>query len=374
MSRSRWRSALMVSSLTSIALVYLFVQAPPPLAASREEPGRIPIRAVFALLEHENDAARALWTSEIVNAGQAHGLVFDEKWRDDAVASGPLPALFLRETARQLERKAPGLRLFLGSSYPINTANRFSGEQAAHFRSLAETGAPQAFRDAATGLYTAMFADRAVVPACVKCHNEHAGSPKSDWALNDIMGATTWMYTDETVTLERALQLLQALRASIRAAYASFLAKAATFPTPPTVGDGWPRDGRQVPSEEVFMRELARRSSTGTLRGLFEPRRATEIAEAPDPPAVVAAPPPRALPGDVLVVRANRETKLVVERAGTQLVVARLRPGGAVSVTSPPPLRVRVHDQDAITLEYRGQPVRRAEVEIVTRDEDAEDR
>jgi adenylate cyclase len=378
-NRPRLGSALLVLSVTTLATVYLFVQAPPPLAAPVEEAGTIPIRSVFALLEHENDAARALWTSEIVNAGKSHGLSFSEQWRDDAVPDGPLPALFLRETARNLERNAAGLRLFLGSRYPINSANHFSGDQALYFQRLDETGEAQLFLEPTTKLYTAMFPDRAVVEACVKCHNEHPDSPKTDWKLNEIMGATTWMYPKARVTMQRAVEMLAALRRSIRAAYGTYLAKAATFPVPPPVGDGWPRDGRQLPSEDVFMAELARRTAADTLRGLLEPGLADQLADAPaappaPAPATAPAPAPpspaAAVPDDLLVIRAARSTKVVVEHKSSQLAVVRLKGGGQAAFTSPPPLRVRVDNPDAITVEYRGKPVALPDVEIVTEDEE----
>lgn len=373
MIRRPWRSLLFASSTTAIAVAYLFVQAPPPLAAGADEHATVPIGAVFAMLEHENDAARQLWTSEIVNAGRAHGLAFGEDWRDAGVAKGPLPALFLRDTASHLERTAPGLRLFLGSEYPINPANQFSGSQAAYFRRLATTGAPQRFFEASTGLHTAMFADRAVVDACVRCHDDHPRSPKTDWKLHDIMGATTWMYPDELVTMDRAVDLIGALRASIRAAYASYLAKAATFPDPPHVGDGWPRDGRQLPSEDVFMAELARRSSTGTLQGILEPGFADQQAELPPPvapPTPPPAPPPPAAPSeDALVVTATRAMKIVIEHDGSTLVVARLHAGTRASVSSPPPLKIRADDPAALTVEYGGKPIAPPDVEVVA-DED----
>jgi adenylate cyclase len=383
MSRPPWRSVLFVSSVTTIAIAYLFVQAPPPLAAAPEDRATVPIRSVFALLEHENDVARELWTSRIVKAGTARGLAFGENWRDETAGKGPLPALFLRETARHLEREAPGLRLFLGSQYPINTANHFTGGQAAYFRRLLDTEAPQQFYESATGLHTAMFADRAVVDACVRCHNEHPDSPKTDWRSGDIMGATTWMYPDATVTTQRAVELIAALRRSIRAAYASYLARAATISDPPVVGDGWPEDGRRLPTEEVFMAELARRSSTATLDGLIDPALADQLAAAtPPPPPVVpvvvppapppapAPPPPSAQPEDLLVIRARRSTKVIVERDGSQLLVARLRAGRLASVSSPPPLQVHVADADALVVEYRGKPINPPEVEVVVAEDD----
>jgi len=360
-----WRSFLVIVSTTIAICVYLFVQAPPPLAAQTIEAGTVPMRSVFSMLELENDAARALWTEEIVDRGKAVGLAFDERWREETVHAGPLPALFLRETARNLERTQLQLSLFLGSPYPINTANQLTADQAAHFTALTEGGAPQFFFEPTTGRHTAMFVDRAVVASCVTCHNEHADSPKTDWKLHDIMGATTWMYPHEAVTTERALELVGAFRASIRAAYAAYLEKAAAFPKPPVVGDKWPKDGYFVPSEDVFMAELARRTSTTTLRALLEPRFA-EIAAASEPvpdalPAPVRAPElastsarPRR---DVLTIRASRSTRVTVERDGSRLLVARIPAGGSTTLTARPPLQIHVSEPAEVEIEYDGQEI-----------------
>ena len=37
--------------------------------------------------------------------------------------------------------------------------------------------------------FTAIYADRATLPSCVECHNQHARSPRHDFKLNDVMGA-----------------------------------------------------------------------------------------------------------------------------------------------------------------------------------------
>ena len=91
------------------------------------------------------------------------------------------------------------------------------------------------------------FPDRAVAQGCVTCHNEHPNTTKGDWKLNDMMGATTWSYPKDKVTMEEALQLVTALRTSFAAAYDGYLAKAATYEKPPEVGERWPRDGYFVP-------------------------------------------------------------------------------------------------------------------------------
>jgi len=75
----------------------------------------VPIERVFRILAAENATMRALWTAEIVGAGTKAVLKFDEKWREPAVAAGPLPALFLRESATALQKTRVPLGLFLGS-------------------------------------------------------------------------------------------------------------------------------------------------------------------------------------------------------------------------------------------------------------------
>jgi hypothetical protein len=354
----RWRSFVIAVAALIALSVYLFVKAPVPLAARPREPATVPIRTVFAMLELENDAARALWTEEIVKHGLARGLAFDEHWRNPRVDAGPLPALFLRETARNLEQSSVRLGLFLGSRFPINSANHFAGQQADAFEKLAANdGAPQFFYDPATRLHTAMFADRAVVDTCVSCHNEHPDSPKRDWKPRAIMGATTWMHPDERVSVERSVAMIEALRASIRAAYVQYLEKAATFSKRPAIGERWPKDGFYLPTADAFMRELAKRSSAGTLQGLLEPGWA-EAAATVEP--AVAQPAPKQTPAPTpptLVVRSLRSTRVIVEQNGNRLMITRVPAGGAASLTAQPPLRVQLAEPDGVEVEWRGTPL-----------------
>jgi hypothetical protein len=287
------------------------------------------------------------------------------------VHAGPLPALFLRETARNLERTSLRLSLFLGSQYPINAANQLTGQQATAFASLqAGGGAPQFFFEPATGLQTAMFADRAVVDACVRCHNEHPDSPKRDWQPHSIMGATTWMYPEEAVTTDRAMEMLGALRASIRAAYVTYLEETKSFAKAPAIGDRWPKDGFYLPSEDAFMRELARRTSAGTVQGLLEPGWAEATATL-EPAAPVA--PKQTAPAEpaLLVVRTSRGTRVTVDHGTSRIMVTRLAAGASTTLTIQPPLRVVIADPEGVEVEYRGErltlpaPTDSGEVELV---------
>jgi adenylate cyclase len=263
------RKVALWGAIFAVAAIYLFATRPGPLGEARASQGAVPIEKVFRILAAENDAARAMWTAEIVGAGVKAGLKFSEKWRQPDIDAGPLPALFLRESATAVQKTRVPLGLFLGSDYPIAPSNLFTGEQAEHFKRVRATGNPEFFHAADIGRSIGMFADYGVSPGCVSCHNEHPNSPKTDWKLKDMFGATTWSYPKDKVTVEEALQILGALRLGFAAAYDGYLAKVATFEKPPELGERWPRDGYYLPTREVFMRELERRASARTVEQLL---------------------------------------------------------------------------------------------------------
>jgi len=258
-----------VALLLAALIVYLFVTAPPPLDQTAARGPTVPVEEALALAAAENAAVRQLYTAEIVGRGKQVGLAFDEDWRQRDVEAGPLPALFLRETAMSLEKDPVRLGLFLGSDHPIRTANLFTGEQESVFERMREDRQPSFFLTADTGLHTAMFPDLAVAPPCVDCHNQHPSSPKNDWRLGDVMGATTWTYPDEELTVGELLELLAALRRGFGDAYGAYIDKTRTFSQPPEIGERWPRDGYYLPSPEVFLAEAERRTSPETLGRLL---------------------------------------------------------------------------------------------------------
>ena len=255
----------------------IVVNAPPPDDATTDGGPPVSIEAVFAILEAENDAVRQVWARDIVGAGQEQGIRFDEDWHDVGLDAGPLPALFLRETAEGLRRSPVPLYLFLGSDFPINDANRFTGQQTEHFEEIRRTGEPQFFLDTELGFQTAMFSDIASTEACVICHNSDPDSPKTDWQVGDVMGATTWSYPDAEISMAEALELIGALRLSISETYEHYLDKVSTFADPPPVGNLWPESGYFLPSADVFMAEVAERTSAQTLRLLLEAQGDEEV-------------------------------------------------------------------------------------------------
>ena len=263
------RPWLLIGSMIVSLNVYLFVSAPPPLLEETSVSATIPIEQVFVIAEAENDVVRSLWSEEIVGAGKKVGLQFSEDWRERGVEVGPLPALFLRETAKSLEKNPVRLGLYLGSDFPINSANRFEGIQKEKFNRIKETREPQFFYVEDTGQYTATFSDVAVAHSCVQCHNDHEQSPKHDWELSDVMGATTWSYPSQFVTLDEAIEIVAALRKGFNDAYSAYLDKTVSFSRQPKIGDKWPRDGYYLPTAEVFMDKVVKLVSTQTLQAIM---------------------------------------------------------------------------------------------------------
>lgn len=258
-----------IACLALVALsIYLFVSAPPPLEEKTNAGATIPVERMFEILNTENAVVRAMWTKEVVGAGKQVGLKFDERWREADVEAGPLPALFLRETAKSLEKNPTPLSLFLGSDYPVNSANSFNGLQLEKFQVVKQTLKPQFFFMPDLQMRVAMFADLAVVDGCIQCHNKHEKSPKHDWKLNDVMGATTWMYPSGSVPMDEVLQTLTALHQAFKEAYEAYLKKVQKFANPPAIGEQWPAEGYFLPTSEVFMGEIARRTAPQTMAAL----------------------------------------------------------------------------------------------------------
>lgn len=234
--------------------IYLFVSAPPPLESSVSVKKRFAINDIFEQLALENDATRTLYTKAIVGAGKKQGLSFDERWAEQGVHAGPLPALFLRGISNDISETEVPLDLFLGSDFPIESSNKFKGIQAEKFAQMRSDKKSKFFFDEITGKHIAMFPDYASAMPCVTCHNEHKRTSKSDWVLGDIMGATTWAYPEDSLSTDDALKLIAAYRRGVKNTYLQYLKKfdATELNSKPEIGNKWPSQGNFLPDYETF--------------------------------------------------------------------------------------------------------------------------
>ncbi len=230
--------------------VYLFATAPAPLQTQEQTIYAMSAEDALDLLAHENNVTRTLFTKSIVQQGKAHGLKFSEDWRDRDVVAGPLPALFLRGISESIARNGVPLGLYLGSDFPIESSNRFEGKQKEEFAAMREDGKVRYFRDTESQAVLAMYPDYASAPACVSCHNDHASSSKTDWELGDIMGATTWSYPNDSLTMDEFVSVLSAYREGVSDVWLEYLSEFddMTEAERPEFGALWPVESAQLPS------------------------------------------------------------------------------------------------------------------------------
>jgi hypothetical protein len=137
-------------------------------------------------------ADRAVYTREVVERLQDREGVLraSEHFRDDRAL--PLPAQMFRMGAEAARQTQSEFTYALLSPWPINRQNapRTQAESAGLDR-VVKTGERWAALEVLAGqrYHTAVYADRAVSEACVRCHNAHADSPRHDFKVGDVMGA-----------------------------------------------------------------------------------------------------------------------------------------------------------------------------------------
>ncbi len=250
--------------------IYLFVSAPPPLANEKPMGLSIPVEEVLILLDQENQLVRNLYTKEIVGDGKKQKLLFDENWDERHVFAGLLPAQFLRETARSIERSKVKLGLYLGSDYAINQANQLEGMQLRTFKQIKRDRKAKFLYIEEARRYVYMAPDIATVKPCVTCHNDHKESPKDDWKIDDVMGVTTWTYPKKEVPIEEVLLLVEALHEGIKSAYQNLITEMEAMEKPPLIGKRWPKEGYFIPDADEFMREVNQRTAKITFSQLIQ--------------------------------------------------------------------------------------------------------
>jgi hypothetical protein len=137
-------------------------------------------------------ADRTVYTRQVVNRLQNDEKVIKatEHWKDEKTL--PLPAQMFRMGAEMVSDKKVGFSYSLLSMWPVNKQNApKTAAEKAGLKSVGDKPKEGFYQEEELGgvrYFTAVYADTAVAPACVSCHNEHKDSPKKDFKLNDVMG------------------------------------------------------------------------------------------------------------------------------------------------------------------------------------------
>ena len=144
--------------------------------------------ALHAVMESD----RTVYTRNVVNrlVKEQKVIKASEHWKDEPAL--PLPAQMFRMGAEMVAKKDVGFNYSLLSIWPINKQNTPRTDvEIAGLEFVAENKGSNFYAEEELGgqkYFTAVYADTAVAPACVSCHNEHKDSPKVDFELGDVMG------------------------------------------------------------------------------------------------------------------------------------------------------------------------------------------
>jgi hypothetical protein len=118
-------------------------------------------------------------------------LSVSEDWRDQHCL--PVHAQMLRHSAARIQQQGAEFSYTLRSLWPIRSGNgpQTQAEEAGLQAVTNKPGEPFYTEEELGGrsYFTAIYADRATLPSCVSCHNQHPRSPRKDFKEGDVMGA-----------------------------------------------------------------------------------------------------------------------------------------------------------------------------------------
>jgi hypothetical protein len=152
----------------------------------------MPLQEVADMLHSVMEADRTVYTQRVVNrlANQEKVITADEHFMDKKAL--PLPAQMFRFGAEKVAEKTQKFSYSLLSLWPVNKQNapRTAVEKDG-LKYIADNKGKNFYGEETLGgkkYFTAVYADTAVSPACVNCHNAHPESPRKDFKLSDVMG------------------------------------------------------------------------------------------------------------------------------------------------------------------------------------------
>lgn len=143
---------------------------------------------IHAVLESH----RAFYTAHVVTPLEEVGAArAGSEWHNDKKII-PLPVQFLNETSQMFATQSTGLRYQLISLWPINRKNgprdQIDKKTLETVRTKPERPVTRIVKIDGQSYFQAIYADIALSPACVTCHNSHPDSPRKDYQAGDVMG------------------------------------------------------------------------------------------------------------------------------------------------------------------------------------------
>ena len=114
-----------------------------------------------------------------------------EEWKD-LDDGAPLPAQMFRANAEAVSELTDSFTYSLQSLWPVNKQNApKTAMEKQGLQYIADNPGENFYGTEKLGnvnYFTAIYPDVAVSSPCVECHNNHKDTPKTDFALGDVMG------------------------------------------------------------------------------------------------------------------------------------------------------------------------------------------
>ncbi len=138
------------------------------------------------------ESHRAFYTAHVVTPLEEVGAArAGVEWHNDKKVI-PLPVQVLNETSQMFSTQSTGLRYQLISLWPINRKNgprdQTDKKSLETVMTKPERPVTRIVKIDGQSYFQAMYADIALSPACVTCHNSHPDSPRKDYQAGDVMG------------------------------------------------------------------------------------------------------------------------------------------------------------------------------------------
>ncbi|MGD9785626.1 MAG: DUF3365 domain-containing protein [Hyphomicrobiaceae bacterium] len=149
-------------------------------------------QAVADMLHAVMESDRTVYTRKVVNRLAVKEKVIKASEHHEDEKTLPLPAQMFRFGAEMVAEKTDKFSYSLLSMWPINKQNAPRTEVEKKGLEFVASQKGQNFYGEETlggrKYFTAVYADTAVAPACVSCHNEHKDTPRKDFKMGDVMG------------------------------------------------------------------------------------------------------------------------------------------------------------------------------------------
>jgi hypothetical protein len=143
--------------------------------------------ALHAVIAADREVYARLVVQRLAEVKSAN---LSEAWKTNG--SPLLPPHLLRPASESVQQKGAEFHYVVRSLWPINPKNApETATEKTGLQYVLDHPDSNYYAEESLGgrrYFIAVYPDRAIVPACVECHNQHLNSPKRDFKLGDTVG------------------------------------------------------------------------------------------------------------------------------------------------------------------------------------------